>query len=101
MPPPLGRTSGRPKKSRRKSEEEAKNPAKVRKKYTYLRYRRCGEFGHNVRTCKRTPVAKTKKNTTTPSGSAVIKGGGTIDATRGGGTIGTTREGVVSMLQGK
>ena len=50
MPPALRRPPGRPKKARRKGQDEAQN--QVRKHYRSLRCTKCGIHGHNSRTCK-------------------------------------------------
>jgi hypothetical protein len=50
-PPYMRRAPGRPKKLRRKSNDEPKNPHILRKHHHTMRCRRCGEFGHNKRTC--------------------------------------------------
>ncbi|KAH7859750.1 hypothetical protein Vadar_004989 [Vaccinium darrowii] len=50
-PPPLRKRSGRPKKNRRKGEDEPKTSSGVRKHYTTLRCGKCKQPGHNARTC--------------------------------------------------
>ncbi|GFY87401.1 hypothetical protein Acr_05g0010400 [Actinidia rufa] len=47
--------AGRPKKNRKKAEDEPKNPIQVRKHYTSLRCGKCKEVGHNSRTCQKIP----------------------------------------------
>lgn len=54
MPPPMRKQVGRPKKARRRGVDEPKNPAAIRKQHEALRCGRCGQYGHNVRTCKAT-----------------------------------------------
>ncbi|KAI8555876.1 hypothetical protein RHMOL_Rhmol05G0207600 [Rhododendron molle] len=48
------RPSGRPKKSRRKEREELENPDadKLKRQNTSLRCGKCGQWGHNIRSCK-------------------------------------------------
>ncbi|KAH7848079.1 hypothetical protein Vadar_033579 [Vaccinium darrowii] len=50
-PPPLRKRSGRPKKNRRKGEDEPKKSIGVRKHYTTLKCGKCKQAGHNTRTC--------------------------------------------------
>ncbi|XP_058186543.1 uncharacterized protein LOC131303610 [Rhododendron vialii] len=52
MPPPLRVPIGRPKKARRKGEDEPNNPFKTRKHSTTTMCRQCGQYGHNVKTYK-------------------------------------------------
>ncbi|KAG5566220.1 hypothetical protein RHGRI_001980 [Rhododendron griersonianum] len=54
LPPNYGRPSGRPKKSRRKEREELENPDadKLKRQNTSLRCSKCGQWGHNIRSCK-------------------------------------------------
>lgn len=57
MPPPYRRKTGRPRKSRRRGEDETTNPNRSkrdwsRKKPEMTRCSRCKTIGHNVRTCK-------------------------------------------------
>ncbi|KAG5556147.1 hypothetical protein RHGRI_006689 [Rhododendron griersonianum] len=54
LPPNYGRSSGRPKKCRRKERAELENPDpdKLRRQNTSLRCGKCGQWGHNMRTCK-------------------------------------------------
>ncbi|KAI8554265.1 hypothetical protein RHMOL_Rhmol05G0084700 [Rhododendron molle] len=105
MPPPSRVPIGRPKKDRRKGEDEPNNLFKTRKHSTTTMCRQCGQFGHNVRTCKTPqdswvkhkgkyygkqkarfgggvpPAGKPKES---GSGS-VAKGRGTVGKGRGGG----------------
>ncbi|KAG5561245.1 hypothetical protein RHGRI_004316 [Rhododendron griersonianum] len=54
LPPNYGRSSGRPKKSRRKEREELENPDadKLKRQNTSLRCGKCGQWGHNIRSYK-------------------------------------------------
>ncbi|KAL4360525.1 hypothetical protein GQ457_04G013760 [Hibiscus cannabinus] len=53
LPPPLKRPPGKPHKNKRKEADETTNPnAKVSRKGLIMKCRKCGECGHNVRTCK-------------------------------------------------
>ncbi|KAK8628769.1 hypothetical protein V6N13_009352 [Hibiscus sabdariffa] len=53
LPPPIKRPPGRPHKNRRKEADETTNPnAKVSRKGLVMKCKKCGEFGHNMRTCK-------------------------------------------------
>jgi hypothetical protein len=51
-PPFMRRAPGRPKKARRKDNDEPRDPHKLRRIQPTIKCRRCGERGHNVRTCK-------------------------------------------------
>lgn len=51
-PPYVRRAPGRPKKARRKTNDEPKNPNSLRRHHSTVRCKRCGEYGHNKRTCK-------------------------------------------------
>src|ERR1044072_1532220 len=51
--PPFGRRAPRrPKKARRKTNDEPSNPTKLRKHNSTVKCKRCSEQGHNKRTCK-------------------------------------------------
>ncbi|KAH7866479.1 hypothetical protein Vadar_020970 [Vaccinium darrowii] len=53
QPPEFTRQLGRPKKSRRREQDEPpKNPHKMSKIGVKMSCRRCGKEGHNTRTCK-------------------------------------------------
>lgn len=43
---------GRSKKARRKNNDEKKNPNSLRRYNKAVQCKRCGEYGHNKRTCK-------------------------------------------------
>ncbi|KAH7854622.1 hypothetical protein Vadar_016027 [Vaccinium darrowii] len=108
-PPPFRAKSGRPKKARRKGEDEPNNPFKVRKHHITLRCRQCGTFGHNKRTCKKPQEAWVKntyygKQKTKYSGqsSGTRRGGTRGGGTRGGTMAGGTRgAGTTSTSRGK
>lgn len=51
-PPYMRRAVGRPKKARRKNNDEKKNPNSLRRYNKTVQCKRCGEYGHNKRTCK-------------------------------------------------
>ena len=51
-PPYVRRAPGRPKKQRNKKNDEPKDPTKLRLHNNTVKCKRCGEFGHNSRTCK-------------------------------------------------
>src|ERR1044072_6818966 len=63
-PPYMRRAPGRPKKARRKSNDEPKDPKKMRRHHTTIRCKRCGEYGHNRTTC----VGKTAADREIPVG---------------------------------
>lgn len=48
----LKRPEGRPKKRRHKSSLEGKDPHKAKSKYGVIKCSKCGQFGHNKRSCK-------------------------------------------------
>ncbi|KAH7835706.1 hypothetical protein Vadar_029032 [Vaccinium darrowii] len=99
-PPPVRAKSGRPKKARRKGEDEPNNPFKVRKHHITLRCRQCGTFGHNKRTCKKPQEAWVKN---TYYGKQKAKYSGQSSGTKRGGTRGgrTRGAGITSTLSGK
>ncbi|XP_057442780.1 uncharacterized protein LOC130734405 [Lotus japonicus] len=51
-PPYMRRDVGRPKKARRKNNDEKKNPNSLRRYNKTAQCKRCGEYRHNKRTCK-------------------------------------------------
>ncbi|XP_057450851.1 uncharacterized protein LOC130742769 [Lotus japonicus] len=51
-PPYMRRAVGRPRTARRKNNDEPKNPNSLRRYNKTVQCRRCGEYGHNKRTCK-------------------------------------------------
>ncbi|XP_057440815.1 uncharacterized protein LOC130732839 [Lotus japonicus] len=63
-PPYVRRAPGRPKKQRNKANDEPRNPNRLRRISSTVRCRRCGEPGHNKRTCK----GKTAADRTIPVG---------------------------------
>ncbi|XP_057415441.1 uncharacterized protein LOC130710255 [Lotus japonicus] len=63
-PPYVRRAPGRPKKQRNKRNDEPRNPTRMRRISSTVRCRRCGEPGHNKRTCR----GKTAVNITIPVG---------------------------------
>ncbi|KAI8525266.1 hypothetical protein RHMOL_Rhmol13G0217400 [Rhododendron molle] len=101
MPPPLRVPIGRPKKARRKGEDEPNNPFKTRKHSTTTMCRQCR---HNVRTCK-TPQDSWVKHKgkyygkqkarfgggVPPAGKPKESGSGSVG--RGRGTVGNGRGG--------
>lgn len=53
LPPYVRRAPGRPKNLRNKTNDEPKSTAGKRKRNQQtVRCKRCGELGHNLRTCK-------------------------------------------------
>lgn len=54
LPPPVRRAPGRPKKLRRKDNDEPKSTTskKGKRNQETMRCTRCKELGHNMRTCK-------------------------------------------------
>ncbi|KAH7863251.1 hypothetical protein Vadar_015299 [Vaccinium darrowii] len=54
LPPNYGRSIGRPRKSRRKEKGEVENPnpEKLKRQNGSLRCGNCGQWGHNMRSCK-------------------------------------------------
>ncbi|KAH7859412.1 hypothetical protein Vadar_000761 [Vaccinium darrowii] len=78
-PPPLRKKSGRPKKNRRKANDEPENPKRggVRKHYTTLKCRLCKQPGHNARTCSK------KSTTAGDQGHALEDGMAARESERG------------------
>ncbi|XP_057467040.1 uncharacterized protein LOC130756520 [Actinidia eriantha] len=68
MPPHLRKRAGRPKKNRKKAEDEQKNPIRVRKHYTSLRCGKCKEVGHNSRTCNGLSTSGEERQKILPKG---------------------------------
>ncbi|KAL6525465.1 hypothetical protein OROHE_015772 [Orobanche hederae] len=56
-PPFMRRAPGRPKKVRRKTNDEPTNPYRMRRNQNTIRCTRCGDSSHNVRTCSGKTVA--------------------------------------------
>ncbi|KAL3516826.1 hypothetical protein ACH5RR_023728 [Cinchona calisaya] len=52
MAPQMRRGPGRPKKARSKAIDEPKNKTAVRRHFQQIRCSKCGNYGHNIRTCK-------------------------------------------------
>ncbi|XP_058727746.1 uncharacterized protein LOC131599386 [Vicia villosa] len=51
-PPVMRRAIGRPKKMRNKTSDEPKNPFVLPKKFGTVTCNKCGQAGHNKRSCK-------------------------------------------------
>ncbi|XP_057478210.1 uncharacterized protein LOC130765725 [Actinidia eriantha] len=68
MPPHIRKRAGRPKKNRKKAEDEPKNPIRVRKHYTSLRCGKCKEVGHNSRTCNGLSASGEERQKIPPKG---------------------------------
>ncbi|XP_043714719.1 serine/arginine-rich splicing factor SC35-like [Telopea speciosissima] len=69
LPPPMKRSIGRPNKSRRREQDEARKED-IRKRSSTLRCSKCKSFDHNRRTCKGGPVAEKRKSTSKNKGSS-------------------------------
>lgn len=50
--PKLKRPTGRPTKNRTRDTDEPRDPHKLQRKCTSLKCSKCGNYGHNQRTCK-------------------------------------------------
>ncbi|KAI8548880.1 hypothetical protein RHMOL_Rhmol07G0308400 [Rhododendron molle] len=104
LPPNYGRPSGRPKKSRRKEREELENPDadKLKRQNTSLRCGKCGQWGHNIRSCKNEVNPDIRRR---PSGGLVFsrptgkprgrprQGGSQASSSRGRGLVAAPTEG--------
>ncbi|KAG5531535.1 hypothetical protein RHGRI_026218 [Rhododendron griersonianum] len=104
LPPNYGRSSGRPKKSRRKEREELENPDadKLKRQNTSLRCGKCGQWGHNIRSCKNEVNPDIRRR---PSGGLVFsrptgkprgrprQGGRQASSSRGRGVVAAPTEG--------
>ncbi|KAH7845437.1 hypothetical protein Vadar_001962 [Vaccinium darrowii] len=65
IPPEYKRQGGRPRKSRRREQDEpSKNPFRLSKVGVKMTCRRCGTQGHNTRTCKGPMGANPRANVT-------------------------------------
>ncbi|KAI8566745.1 hypothetical protein RHMOL_Rhmol02G0065800 [Rhododendron molle] len=96
--------SGRPKKSRRKEREELENPDadKLKRQNTSLRCGKCGQWGHNIRSCKNEVNRDIRRR---PSGGLVFsrptgkprgrprQGGSQASSSRGRGLVAAPTEG--------
>jgi hypothetical protein len=51
QPPYMRRAPGRPKKLRRKNNDEPTDGTRLRRHHSTLQCKRCGQYGHNRRTC--------------------------------------------------
>ncbi|XP_057423638.1 uncharacterized protein LOC130717437 [Lotus japonicus] len=93
-PPFMRRAPGRPKKQRRKTNDEPRDPNRLRRYQTTIQCRRCGEPGHNKRTCtgkqaadRAIPVGGNKDNSqmlhpeqrASGSGSAQARNDGAVE----------------------
>ncbi|KAF7130221.1 hypothetical protein RHSIM_Rhsim10G0132100 [Rhododendron simsii] len=93
MPPPLRVSIGRPKKARRKGEDEPNNSFKTRKHSTTTMCRQCGQFGHNARFGGGVPPCKPKESGSGSVGRRKGRGRGTrtrtvaVDNGNGRGTV--------------
>ncbi|KAF7143885.1 hypothetical protein RHSIM_Rhsim05G0097900 [Rhododendron simsii] len=94
MPPPSRVPIGRPKKARRKGEDEPNNPFKTRKHSNTTMCRQCGQFGHNVRTCK-TPLDNWVKHKGKYYGKQKARFGGGVPPAVDKGGKGTVASGSV------
>ncbi|KAH7842659.1 hypothetical protein Vadar_007781 [Vaccinium darrowii] len=80
MPPPYRRKTGRPRKLRRRGEDETNNPKQrkrpwIRKKPEVMRCSRCKTVGHNVRSCKAVvPSQFEERESSQPRGVAATRG---------------------------
>ncbi|KAG5531216.1 hypothetical protein RHGRI_025988 [Rhododendron griersonianum] len=104
LPPNYGRPSGRPKKSRRKEREELENPDadKLKRQNTSLRCGKCGQWRHNIRSCKNEVNPDIRRR---PSGGLVFsrptgklrgrprQGGSQASSSRGRGVVAAPTEG--------
>ncbi|KAF7150218.1 hypothetical protein RHSIM_Rhsim02G0197700 [Rhododendron simsii] len=104
LPPNYGRSAGRPKKSRRKDREELEIPDadKLKRQNTSLRCGKCGQWGHNIRSCKNEVNPDIRRR---PSGGLVFnkptgkprgrprQGGSQASSTRGRGLVTAPTEG--------
>jgi len=69
LPPPARRVPGRPKKARRKENDEPKSGSnKGKRNQETVKCRRCKELGHNSRTCG----GKTRADRSIPPGGNKI-----------------------------
>lgn len=69
LPPHFKRPAGHSKKQQRKDNDVPTNPYKIKKQYGNIACAKCGELGHNARTCKGAPV---KKSNTTSAPSVEV-----------------------------
>lgn len=88
-PPPLRRLPGRPRKNRRREEDEPPAGTSVVKRSHTLKCTNCGYFGHNKRTCQRAPV----RGRSNARGTMSVRGRGR-NSNRGGSVRGRGRSNV-------
>ncbi|GMY25988.1 putative transcription factor interactor and regulator CCHC(Zn) family [Fagus crenata] len=67
LPPPYRKQPGKPKKRRRREHDEPRNTYRVLRIHAPGKCRKCGQVGHNKRSCKNDPT----NETTPPSQTAV------------------------------
>ncbi|KAF7120871.1 hypothetical protein RHSIM_Rhsim13G0222200 [Rhododendron simsii] len=108
LPPNYGRSAGKPKKSRRKEREELENPDadKLKRQNTSLTCGKCGQWGHNIRSCKNEVNPDIRRR---PSGGLVFnrptgkprgrprQGGSQTSSSRGRGLVAAPTEGGQSL----
>ena len=62
LPPKEKRQPGRPKTKRIKEPDEPQNPYKLRRTCLVMKCKKCGQPGHNIRSCRH-EVGSNKRNT--------------------------------------
>ncbi|KAK9290403.1 hypothetical protein L1049_008572 [Liquidambar formosana] len=84
-PPPYRKAPGRPKKARKKGQDETPAGTAVNRKNNTVKCKNCKNFGHNSRSCKSTPVIEeVREGSRGKGGRPPINRGGRPPINRGG-----------------
>uniref|UniRef100_A0A2N9J1P5 CCHC-type domain-containing protein n=1 Tax=Fagus sylvatica TaxID=28930 RepID=A0A2N9J1P5_FAGSY len=73
LPPPYRKQPGRPKKRRRREHDEPRNTYRVPRIHAPGKCRKCGEVGHNKRSCKNDPTNETAPPSQTAAGPSSLR----------------------------
>ncbi|XP_058744165.1 uncharacterized protein LOC131616720 [Vicia villosa] len=95
-PPVMRRAIGRPKKMRNKAADEPENPHVLSRKFATVTCKKCGQTGHNKRTCK----GKRAADRTIPKGGNKSKKAKTTTSTKKAKTTKKGKETQVEIGQG-
>ncbi|KAH7836526.1 hypothetical protein Vadar_002444 [Vaccinium darrowii] len=82
-PPPLKRMPGRPRKNRRRQEDEGAAGTSQSKRSQTLKCTWCQEYGHNKRTCQRGPIRGRGRGRSSANGRGSGSGRGSVGSGRG------------------
>uniref|UniRef100_A0A2N9J841 CCHC-type domain-containing protein n=1 Tax=Fagus sylvatica TaxID=28930 RepID=A0A2N9J841_FAGSY len=73
LPPPYRKQPGRPKKRRRREHDEPRNTYRVPRIHAPGKCRKCGQVGHNKRSCKNDPTNETAPPSQTAAGPSSLR----------------------------